>query len=85
MSEAVESPAIWSLPAGVTLLWQAWDDDETIVYNRASGQTHLIDAFSAELLREFESKPRSIDEISLRLATELELNIEAVKQRAHGS
>jgi PqqD family protein of HPr-rel-A system len=51
------SADVWRLPAGVSLLWQSWHEDEVIVYNRASGQTHLLDAFSAAVLRRIEAAP----------------------------
>jgi PqqD family protein of HPr-rel-A system len=47
--------ATWRLPKGVSLLWQWWDEGEVIVFNRASGQTHLLDAFSAAVLRQIET------------------------------
>jgi len=37
---------VWPLPEGVEPLWRSWDD-EVVVYNVASQQTHLLDAFSA--------------------------------------
>ena len=53
---------VWRLPEGVELLWRSWDD-ETVVYNVASQQTHLLDAFSAAALREIEAAPKTAEDI----------------------
>ena len=62
---------VWTLPEGVSLLWRSWDD-EVIVYNVASQQTHLLDAFSAATLREIEAAPKSAEELSARLGKALD-------------
>jgi PqqD family protein of HPr-rel-A system len=54
---------MWRLPAGVSLLWQSWDEDEVIVFNRASGQTHLLDALSAAVLRRIETAPATTSDL----------------------
>jgi PqqD family protein of HPr-rel-A system len=61
--------AIWRLPKSVSLLWQSWDQDEVIVFNRASGQTHLLDAFSAAVLRQIEAAPMTIPDLRRHFAT----------------
>ena len=55
------------------MLWQTWDD-EVIVFNTASGQTHLLDALSAATLREIESRPGGINQLADRLAERFELD-----------
>jgi len=62
---------VWRLPEGVQLLWRSWDG-EAVVYNVASQQTHLLDAFSAAALREIESAPKSAENLSARLAQALD-------------
>ena len=71
-------PEIWRLPAGVSLLWQSWDEDEVIVFNRGSGQTHLLDAFSAAVLRRIEASPTTTAD----LAAFLRDGIRARRERA---
>ena len=39
----------WRITQGVSLLWRSWDD-EFIVLNSTSGDTHQLDSFTAELL-----------------------------------
>jgi len=72
--------SVWQLPASAELLWQTWDD-EVIVFNTASGQTHLLDALSAASLREIENRPGDIGQLALRLAERFELDTEALVQR----
>ena len=71
---------VWQLPAGAELLWQTWDE-EVIVFNTASGQTHLLDALSAAVLKEVENRPGDIDQLALRLAERFELDTEALLRR----
>ena len=61
--------AIWRLPKSVSLRWQSWDEDEVIVFNRASGQTHLLDALSAAVLRQIEAAPTTIADLRRHFAT----------------
>ncbi len=62
---------VWRLPEGVRLLWRSWDD-EVIVYNVASQQTHLLDAFSAAALREIEAAPKTAEALGRCLAEALD-------------
>ncbi len=61
----------WGLPEDVGLLWKSWDE-EVIVFNQASGQTHLLDALSAEVLRELEQRPRTIIDLAALFADRYE-------------
>jgi hypothetical protein len=54
----------WRLPHGVSLLWQSWDNREVIVFNVASGQSYLLDAFSAAVLRQIEAAPTKMSELA---------------------
>ena len=72
---------IWRLPTGVSLLWQSWDEEEVIVFNRASGQTHLLDAFSAAVLRRIEACPGTISELRRYFASGYELDEDILSER----
>jgi PqqD family protein of HPr-rel-A system len=72
---------IWRLPAGVSLLWQSWGEDEVIVFNRASGQTHLLDAFSAALLRRIEAAPTTTADLAGCFATGFALDASLLSHR----
>jgi PqqD family protein of HPr-rel-A system len=73
--------AIWRLPKGVSLLWQSWDEDEVIVFNRASGQTHFLDAFSAAVLRQIEASPSTTLELRRYFAVGFGLDEDVLSQR----
>ena len=62
---------VWRLPEGAQLLWRSWDD-EAVVYNVASQQTHLLDAFSAAALREIEAAPKTDEQLRARLGAALD-------------
>jgi PqqD family protein of HPr-rel-A system len=53
-----EAPA-WKVLQGATLLWRQWDG-EYIVYNSASGDTHLLNPIAAAALRCLEQSPADV-------------------------
>jgi len=73
--------AIWSVAGGARLAWRAWDHDEVLVYNLGSGETHLLDAFSAAALREIADHPRTIDDLRRALVERFALDEIAVAER----
>ena len=70
----------WHLPVGVTLMWRCWGE-EAVVFNEASGQTHLLDAFSEWVLREIERLPDSFAALAERLVKEADLEENLVMGR----
>ena len=75
---------VWRLPVGVSLLWRSWDESEVIVFNRASGQTHLLDAFSAAVLRRIEAAPVAASDVARFFATGFELDERVLIDRVKG-
>jgi PqqD family protein of HPr-rel-A system len=71
---SIDGRELWRLPEGVWLLWQSWDEDEIIVFNQASDQTHLLDAFSAAVLRQIEGSPQTISDLACLFAAGFELD-----------
>lgn len=60
----------WRTPAG-GLRWRTWDD-EAVVYNEASGSTHVLDSLAAEALRCLEEDAvRTSEELAERVAARL--------------
>ena len=50
----------WTLRPGARLLWRSWDDDEYLVFDDASGDTHLVNGVTAcilELLEQANLEP----------------------------
>jgi PqqD family protein of HPr-rel-A system len=59
----------WTVPEGNGLAWRVWDD-EFLVYNTASGQTHYLNLLAGEALRSLEAAPAQTHELVRRLANQ---------------
>lgn len=64
----------WSVVSGATLRWKMWDED-CVVFNNASGQTHLLDPLAALLVRQIEEGYCPSEQIFGRIATLLDINV----------
>jgi PqqD family protein of HPr-rel-A system len=67
-----EKATVWRVPPGNSLSWRVWDD-EFLVYNTASGQTHHLNFLAGEVLRSLEAEPGSVNEVVRRLANQFEI------------
>src|SRR5947208_1548471 len=73
MSGAPEDGAtVWQVPRENMLTWRVWDD-EFLIYNTASGQTHHLNFLAGEALRSLEAEPASASELVRRLAEQFEI------------
>lgn len=54
----------WQARAGHELLWRSWGD-EYVVYHCGSGDTHLLDAAAARLLRRLLEAPEAASSLEL--------------------
>jgi PqqD family protein of HPr-rel-A system len=52
----MDSEVLWRVVPAFELHWRCWDD-EYIVFNSGSGDTHLFDKDSAEVLQLLEQSP----------------------------
>ena len=66
----------WSIAGGAALRWKVWDDD-CVVYNTASGQTHLLDPIPALVLRQIEAGCGNSEELFSQVASLLGLKLTA--------
>lgn len=57
----------WRLNPVCRLHWRHWDQDY-VLFNAASGQTHVVNELGADVLRLLEVKPASADELFEALA-----------------
>lgn len=57
---------LWQIAPGQQLASWGWDD-EFVLYNNLSGDTHLLDADSVELLALLQRAPASIDALAAQL------------------
>ena len=55
-------PKMWRVPEDWRLEWRHWGALH-VVYNPASGDTHLLNAIPAYVLRSLETKARTIEEL----------------------
>ena len=63
----------WTLRPGVELSWQCWDPDEFLVYDSASGDTHLVNEVTREVLRQLGRAPQSTSQLGCLVAESLGL------------
>lgn len=61
----------WVVSGEVPLLWQSWGDNEHIVYSAASGDTHLVNEVTAEVLRQLERSELDFADLALNVANSL--------------
>jgi PqqD family protein of HPr-rel-A system len=84
------SEARWELAQGSQLHWKSWDD-EFVVFDEGSGDTHLLDPLAAEVLKTLEEAPGDVPSLIARVASrlgierapEIERHIRATIQRFH--
>jgi PqqD family protein of HPr-rel-A system len=62
----------WAVPSANLLAWRVWDD-EFLVYNAASGQTHHLNLLAGEALRSLEAEAADVCELIRRLANQFEM------------
>ncbi len=63
----------WQLIDPSSLLLEEFDEN-TLCYNRQAAETHMLNAFPAELLKLIIAKPGATEDLALRLATLLDIN-----------
>ena len=73
---AGECGTVWMVPVGNLLVWRVWDD-EFLVYNTASGQTHHLNLLAGEALRSLEAEPGSASDLVCRLAAQFEIAVDS--------
>jgi PqqD family protein of HPr-rel-A system len=62
----------WAVPQANALAWLTWDD-EYLVYNTASGQTHHLNLLAGEALRSVEAEAACQSELVRHLAEQFEI------------
>ena len=79
-SQRRRSSISWKVPQECRLEWRSFGSLH-IVFNPASGDTHLLNAVSAAVLRSLEETPSTIDELQARSnATDVEALIEELDE-----
>lgn len=62
---------LWQIASGQKLAAWGWDD-EFVLYNNLSGDTHLLDADSMALLASLQRAPASLDALVAQLSVGVE-------------
>jgi PqqD family protein of HPr-rel-A system len=64
---ALPTGALWRLCRPEQLHWACWDSEFSL-FDEQTGETHLINALPAEVIRELEQGPLDLPTLSARLA-----------------
>ena len=64
----------WNLVSNATLYWKTLQD-ECVVFNSASGQTHLLDPISALFVHQIQQRRQESDELFFETARLLECDL----------
>lgn len=71
MLTSSRDPAHWQLGLLVVLHWRCWDN-EWVVYNQGSGDTHLLDTFTACTLMALEEGAATPAQLLVQLLAQLD-------------
>ena len=72
MSGHTNAYICYTVPDGKRFLWEHWDD-ESLLFDRYSGQTHLLTATAVEALLSLQNKPQTLRELADHIADVFEL------------
>lgn len=61
----------WQVSEGSRLSWKLWDD-EYVVFDHGSGNTHLLDLFSGQVLKALEEGPADAGLVAHRVAASVD-------------
>lgn len=71
----------WRTRPAEGLMWEMWESEYSL-FNPASGETHLIDELTAEVLRRASDRPITVHDLATELANIIEIeNTTAWQQR----
>ena len=85
MSISVPTETRWTRTVGSELRWASWDAEE-VVYDAASGDTHVLDPVTAFLLKRLQSTSARESELADFVAEELKVDYyEELLVRVHRS
>lgn len=63
----LQTGAVWQVRRPDRLHWACWDSEFSL-FDEQTGETHLINALPAEVIRELEQGPLGLPALSARLA-----------------
>jgi PqqD family protein of HPr-rel-A system len=66
-----QSAQLWASSSLGTFQWRNWDEEETILFHTASGNTHVLSPPAAAVLKELEHASLDFEEIVRRVTISL--------------
>lgn len=66
------------------LVWRSWEADESLVYHVASGDTHLVNAMTTEVLRQLEAADRSTRDLAVLIGRSFDVPIDDELEQSVG-
>lgn len=78
----IAATPLWRTLGFDDLLMRTWDD-ETFVFNPASGHTHLLNGVAVELLRLLHEQPRSSEQLAAELGDPALQQLPELQQQLH--
>jgi PqqD family protein of HPr-rel-A system len=70
----------WKIVPDATLYWKVWND-QCVVFNSASGETHLLDPIPALLIRQLAAGLSDTEELVVETARLLDLEVTPLVQQ----
>lgn len=68
---SVFDQTIINVPVNANFLFKYWDE-ECVLYNNLSGETHLLEHYSAELLSSINEQPKTYQTLLKKLTTDFD-------------
>lgn len=72
---------MWRIADNKRILWRCWEGDY-VIFSSLSGETHILDIASGEVLRRIIDRPSAIEDIRSEIAAFLEVKNDAELAKA---
>ena len=74
--EASARSGRWVVSKDAPLIWRSWDDGEYVVYSATTGDTHLLNEVTAEVLRQLERSDLEFSDLARKAAKSLGVELD---------
>ena len=71
----------WKMTAPDALCWEQWDEEESVLFDRRSNQTHLLTAVATECLLLLQDAELDVDQLVEKLGARFQSTPEQVTQQ----
>jgi PqqD family protein of HPr-rel-A system len=73
------SPVAWTARAS-DLVWKSWDEELYVVYDAASGDTHVLDRMAGESVRQLQAAVMTSDQLAFRVGQALGVEVKSLSR-----